>query len=148
MARLTYDVIGMSCAVCAGKIEKAVNNVSGVKIATVNLAAKQLTVDFDPRLTNISQIRLAVTEAGFSLAENKEEAESAENYSLLRLRNSLIIAWAVAAIVMTLTMTVGNMPLVRWALAVLSAIAICTAGKDIFSKAASLSINSLLGSGV
>ena len=138
MARLTYDVIGMSCAVCAGKIEKAVNNVSGVKIATVNLAAKQLTVDFDPRLTNISQIRLAVTEAGFSLAENKEEAESAENYSLLRLRNSLIIAWAVAAIVMTLTMTVGNMPLVRWALAVLSAIAICTAGKDIFSKAASL----------
>ena len=57
---------GMSCSSCAIRIESAISEVPGVKLCSVNFAAEQATVEYDPRQTSIQNIQEAVTEAGFS----------------------------------------------------------------------------------
>ena len=41
-----FDVQGMSCASCVGRVEKALKALPGVTDARVNLAAETATVDF------------------------------------------------------------------------------------------------------
>ena len=61
-----FQVKGMSCASCAGRIEKQVQAVSGVISATVNLASEQLSVDMQPGV-DVNQISQAVTKTGYQL---------------------------------------------------------------------------------
>ncbi|HEY9762679.1 MAG TPA: heavy metal translocating P-type ATPase [Trichocoleus sp.] len=56
---------GMSCAACANAIEKAIQEVPGVETCSVNFAADQATVDFDPGSTNVQEIQQAVEAAGY-----------------------------------------------------------------------------------
>ena len=41
----TLPVIGMTCASCAGRIERALRKVPGVRAANVNLANEQALVE-------------------------------------------------------------------------------------------------------
>ena len=43
----TYHVSELDCAVCAGKVEKAVRKVEGVKSATLNFVTLKLTLEAD-----------------------------------------------------------------------------------------------------
>ena len=43
----TYHVTELDCAVCAGKVEKAVRNVQGVKSASLNFVTLKLTLEAD-----------------------------------------------------------------------------------------------------
>ena len=63
-AKLTFHVDGMSCASCAGRVERAAAAVEGVRGAAVNLAADTLTVEGDGALSaaNLSE---ALTSAGY-----------------------------------------------------------------------------------
>ena len=60
-------VDGMTCAGCAGRVEKAINNLAGIETSTVNLAAEQADVTFDPEQTNAVEIAAAITNAGYSV---------------------------------------------------------------------------------
>ena len=44
-----YDITGMSCAACAGHVEKAVAAVPGVASVTVSLLTNSMQVDYTPR---------------------------------------------------------------------------------------------------
>lgn len=68
--RLAHEVMavdGMTCAGCAGCVEKAINNLAGIETSTVNLAAEQADVTFDPEQTNAVEIAAAITNAGYSV---------------------------------------------------------------------------------
>ncbi|MDD4601392.1 MAG: copper ion binding protein [Negativicutes bacterium] len=67
MLRQTLIIEGMSCNHCKNVVEKAVNELPGIIFAEVNLAAKQLTVEFDETKSNIDQVRAAVAEAGYEV---------------------------------------------------------------------------------
>lgn len=43
-----YDITGMSCAACAGHVEKAVAAVPGVASVTVSLLTNSMQVDYTP----------------------------------------------------------------------------------------------------
>ena len=43
-----YDITGMSCAACAGHVEKAVATVPGVASVTVSLLTNSMQVDYTP----------------------------------------------------------------------------------------------------
>ena len=47
----------MTCAVCAGNVEKIVRGLPGVQEANVNLAANLLTVTFDPQLLSVEAMK-------------------------------------------------------------------------------------------
>lgn len=53
----TCPVTGMHCAACANNIEKVVKAQEGVSSAAVNLAAAQLTVEYDSDLLRASRFR-------------------------------------------------------------------------------------------
>jgi Cu+-exporting ATPase len=46
--KVVLRIRGMTCANCAGAIEKGVASLPGIVRAAVNLAAEKLTVEFDP----------------------------------------------------------------------------------------------------
>ena len=62
---------GMSCAHCQGKVEKALNNISGVE-AKVDLKKKMATVKFDSNVSD-DALKSAVEEAGFSVVSIEEK---------------------------------------------------------------------------
>ena len=63
-----YTVEGMSCNHCKMAVEKEVSALPGMRAATVDLAAKSLTVEYDGEKTDPKAIRQAVAEAGFTVA--------------------------------------------------------------------------------
>jgi Cu+-exporting ATPase len=56
---------GMTCTACAKSIERAVGKTAGVSSVTVNFATEKATVHYDPGATRLSEIRHAITKAGY-----------------------------------------------------------------------------------
>jgi P-type Cu+ transporter len=72
MAEKTTDVLpilGMTCATCALRVEKALRAVPGVVRADVNLATERATVDYLPGQAEHTALAAAVREAGYDVAE-------------------------------------------------------------------------------
>ncbi|HWR29088.1 MAG TPA: cation transporter [Negativicutes bacterium] len=63
-----YTVEGMSCNHCKMAVEKEVKALPGMVSAIVDLAAKTLTVEYDGEKTNPAAIKIAVEDAGFTVA--------------------------------------------------------------------------------
>ncbi len=61
---LTLSVGGMSCASCAARVEKRLNQVDGV-VATVNFATEQATIDFPDSVTP-EDLVAAVADTGYT----------------------------------------------------------------------------------
>ncbi len=61
------QITGMSCASCAGRVEKALKAVPGVRDAVVNLATEQAAVDADPAV-GPAALAAAVRQAGYGIA--------------------------------------------------------------------------------
>jgi Cu+-exporting ATPase len=62
---LDLPVLGMHCAACAARIEKALNETPGVAGAGVNFATARATVRYDPAVTNPEALREAVRGQGY-----------------------------------------------------------------------------------
>src|ERR1700755_2927121 len=62
--RLELPVEGMSCASCAGRIERRLNGLDGVH-ATVNFATESAAVDFDPGRAEPRLILRTIEETGY-----------------------------------------------------------------------------------
>ena len=63
--RVDLPITGMTCAACAGRIEKSLNKVEGVRKATVNLATSRATIEYDPAATGIKQLASTVKDVGY-----------------------------------------------------------------------------------
>ncbi len=75
--KVKMDIIGMTCAACATRIEKVLNKVDGVTNAAVNLATETASVEFIPGNTNIDQLIAAVKKTGY---DAKIKGEVDEDY--------------------------------------------------------------------
>ncbi len=64
------NIRGMTCAVCAQRIEKTVQKLSGVTHASVNLASEKLFIEYDAGIVNIADIKKAVIKIGYEVLEN------------------------------------------------------------------------------
>ncbi|KMM87507.1 copper-translocating P-type ATPase [Pseudomonas lundensis] len=91
------NIGGMTCASCAGRVEKALAKVPGVTNATVNLASERAHIE---SLGPIDPARLieAVTKAGYSaqLTENVHATQDDQHKRLRRERWSLVAAIVLA----------------------------------------------------
>ncbi|MBV9601469.1 MAG: copper-translocating P-type ATPase [Chloroflexi bacterium] len=82
---ITVDVVGMTCASCVRRVEKALKRVDGVSDASVNLATEKATVRFDAEPVGMADLRAAVEKAGYTLREPRARAAvtSAESNEIL-----------------------------------------------------------------
>lgn len=65
--RCELPLVGMHCASCAGRIEKALGSTSGVISANVNFATSRASVQFDPQATDIESLSQVVRELGYDV---------------------------------------------------------------------------------
>ncbi len=79
--RCVLKVEGMTCAACVRAVEDSLRNVPGVSEATVNLAAGQAAVAFDPERATPEELARAVADVGYEVAreELRLYVEGADN---------------------------------------------------------------------
>jgi Cu+-exporting ATPase len=71
LRKVSFPVAGMSCAACAGRVEKTLSRTAGVFEANVNLAAERATVEYDPALVGAGGLAGAVEAAGYGVETRK-----------------------------------------------------------------------------
>src|SRR5712691_6017938 len=62
---VTLPILGMTCASCVRRVERALSKVEGVSAATVNLATEKARVVFDPSVATLERLAAAVEKAGY-----------------------------------------------------------------------------------
>lgn len=67
METINLKVSGMSCGHCVSSVQRALKSVTGVADADVKIGS--VTVRFDPAAATTAQIRDAVEDAGYEVAE-------------------------------------------------------------------------------
>ena len=69
---LTLPIQGMTCDHCVGSVRRALENVSGVDSATVDLKGARATVSFDPEVATETQLRRVVESEGYQVGQKTE----------------------------------------------------------------------------
>ena len=67
LTRLDLPVLGMTCAACVRRVEKAVAAVPGVASADVNLALSRARIELDPALATTAGAIAAIRAAGYEV---------------------------------------------------------------------------------
>ena len=65
MATMTLNIDGMTCGGCVKSVTKVLNDLDGVRSATVSLENKNAQVEFDEGKIQIAQLVEAVEDAGY-----------------------------------------------------------------------------------
>jgi Cu+-exporting ATPase len=106
---------GMTCASCAGRVEKALKNVPGVVSAEVNLATEQAEVRLAGRGTDVSALTRAVQQAGYGARPQTDAGAGAAQAS--GARNEWWPVAVAAALSLPLVVPMVAMPFgLDWAL--------------------------------
>ena len=108
--KLELDVKGMTCASCANRVERKLNELEGVE-ATVNFATERAAVSFAPGAVDTDDLLGAVARAGYEAAlpappapTAPAPAENAKDVELRDLRTRLVVAAALSAPIALLAM--------------------------------------------
>ena len=132
--------MGMSCAGCAGAVEKAARRLKGVESASVNLASGMLKLSYRPADVSLPAVQAAVRAAGYELLleqerpmEAKEEAE-ARQYRLLKRQTAG--AWILAVPLLLLGMVFMHRPYARELMMLLSLGILAGSGRQFFVRGA------------
>ena len=71
---LVMSVSNMSCASCAGRVDKALRQLPGVLAVDVNLATETAQVTYTPDLASRADFIAASTAAGYAAQEHSEDS--------------------------------------------------------------------------
>ncbi|RZC78417.1 hypothetical protein C5167_003826 [Papaver somniferum] len=82
-----FRIQGMTCSACSLGIESTLQNIHGVKRATVALATEIAEVEFDPGLVTLSQLLEASEDMGFEVSVISSDENTTILY--LKLENSV-----------------------------------------------------------
>lgn len=76
-----FSITGMSCAACQSRVEKAVNGLDGVSVASVNLLTNSMVADYDENILSCDDIIKAVEKVGYGakVASDNEEGKGSAN---------------------------------------------------------------------
>ena len=136
----TFPVLGMSCAACAVRMDKALNGRPGVCSASINYAAATAQVEYDPAVCSAESLKAAAQQAGYDLLidageDMEEEADRirARKYEALKKRTLWAVALSIP--VVTLSMVFMEVPGVKYAVWILSTPVIFGLGSGFFVRA-------------
>ncbi|MEI3605715.1 heavy metal translocating P-type ATPase [Pseudogracilibacillus sp. SE30717A] len=74
-----FDISGMTCAACATKIEKAINKMPGVSSANVNFALETISVTYNDREVQPSDMIAKVNKLGYELRPKEDGQEKIDH---------------------------------------------------------------------
>lgn len=94
---LVFDVHGMTCASCIGRVERALAQEEGVTEASVNLAAETATVSYLSGVQDVESLTKAIAKAGYEAKPRIDRDAAPENRKAdeaRALKSKLILAAA------------------------------------------------------
>lgn len=65
--KINIEVVGMTCAACSSRVEKALNKQEGIISATVNLLANKATIEFDQDKISPNTLISTIEKAGYEV---------------------------------------------------------------------------------
>ena len=106
MARITIPVVGMTCASCVGRVERAVEKVPGVLDVTVNLGTEKSTVEYLAGEVDVGTLERAIEGAGYGVVREEETSvEDAHEREYRKLEGNFLLAVALTALIL-----IGSLP--------------------------------------
>lgn len=103
----TFPVLDMSCAACAGRVDKTLGKQPGVVSAAVNYAAANVAIEYDSGITSPEILRGSLLEAGYDMiidtgeaVDDELEQAHADKYRTLKRRTiwALILSLPIVVI--------------------------------------------------
>lgn len=64
---VTLTVSGMKCGGCEANVSARLKNLAGVTVVTASSKDKTVHVEFDPQTTGLTDIKTAISQAGFTV---------------------------------------------------------------------------------
>jgi len=105
------ELKGMGCAACANKIQKAIENVTGVAECQVNFAVAQATVKYNSHKTNLYKIIQSVTNIGFEAELLSETINFSEKEKENRRIEQQMINKVIFGGVISVILIIGCLPM-------------------------------------
>ncbi len=99
--RVALTIGGMTCASCAARVEKKLNNLGGVE-ATVNYATEFATIAYDSNRVSLEELVMAVEKTGYSAALPSAEHEGEEASGSLGLHLAVAIVLSLPVLVVAM----------------------------------------------
>ena len=87
----TYDIKGMTCSSCQVHIEKAIQEITGVKAVDVNLMSNQARVEFEDEVMDEAIIK-AVSDAGYEVVLDTKEQSKTVEFKIIDMTCSSCVA--------------------------------------------------------
>jgi P-type Cu+ transporter len=130
-AAFTFGVRGMTCAVCATRVERVSRKIPGIDTAVVNLALERLEITAHPGDDTFTTLSDALTDAGYELVRGAEPDELRENQAQARadelrewthhMRVALLLAAPVVVVSMAMMLVpawqhLHHNPWISWAI--------------------------------
>jgi P-type Cu2+ transporter len=110
----TFRVEGMSCASCATSAQNVLSKVDGVKAARVNYANGNAILEFDPLVTDATQMADHLSKTGYKLVTDSDEqglpGDAAQQQKLAKARVNSFAAILLALPVFIIGMFFHHMP--------------------------------------
>lgn len=108
-----FDIVGMTCAACATRIEKGLNKLEGVK-ASVNLALETAHIEYNPSMVNTADMIKKVEQLGYK-AKLKTEGKNEADHRLkeIRRQQAMLIISAILTLPLLWAM-VGHFSFTSW----------------------------------
>ena len=105
-SEIVLDVRGMTCASCVGHVEGALNELTGVQEAVVNLGLGTARVTYIPGVVTNSAMKRAVRDVGYEASERSQGADAldrerqAREDEIKRQGRNLLISGGIGLVVM------------------------------------------------
>lgn len=136
----TLPVLGMSCASCASSAQTIVQHEPGVVNASVNFGTGNLTVEYQPGITDISKLQKAVQGVGYDLLieDESKQQETLENIhaeKFRKLKKKTIWAIILALPVVVIGMFFMDMPYANEIMWLFATPVVFWLGKDFYVNA-------------
>ena len=139
MEKKTIAILGMMCAGCSARVEKRLNEMDGIRKATVNLPARTALIEYDPQQTSLGQMKDELAKIGYDMViEEDRNVEAIERRAYLKLRNRVAASWGFALLVMAISMgwiKLGTRDVANQTMLIVSLLNLVYCGRQFFVNA-------------
>lgn len=103
---LTLSVMGMTCAGCVAKVEKAIGGLSGVTNVVVNLPTETAKIEYYPGTVDKAEIKKVVAQLGYKAMEKLtgqdqvDREREAREHEIKRQKGFMWLCWPISIVIM------------------------------------------------
>ncbi len=98
-------VVGLACSACSANVERKLRSLAGVASADVSLVMRTASVDFDPDVISLEEMKRQINSIGYDLViEDDRSATEIEKRSFSLLSRKVALSWLFALAAMAVSM--------------------------------------------